>query len=362
MPADLVNLKAQVEQARKGKGIDLNVTLNTAGSSPPTNCAKACAAPRRVLKGHFGKVYAQHWGGTTNGGQNSDNLVSASQDGKLIIWDALSTAKVSAVPLRSSWVMTCGMEPTSGRMVACGGLDNTCSVYKVSAGGLPPPPIELQGHDGYLSCCRFISEANILTSSGDSNCILWDIETKKEKQKFGDHKGDVMALDLSKKDSNLFATGSCDTSVKLWDLRVGDSTGNRSVITFNDSTLDDDNAFESDVNAVSFHPSGNAIVGGSDDSTARLFDIRCCQQVMKYHESSILCGVTSACISQTGRIIFAAYDDSDVRAWDAVSGKSLGNLGGAAKAHSNRVSCIDINATGQALSTGSWDTFVKVWA
>lgn len=34
------------------------------------------------------------------------------QDGKLIIWNGYSTNKVQAIPLRSSWVMTCAYEPT----------------------------------------------------------------------------------------------------------------------------------------------------------------------------------------------------------------------------------------------------------
>ena len=51
---------------------------------------RALSAPpktRRQLKGHFGKVYAMHWSGSNK------ELVSASQDGKLIVWDAaLSTS------------------------------------------------------------------------------------------------------------------------------------------------------------------------------------------------------------------------------------------------------------------------------
>ena len=47
-------------------------------------------------------------------------LVSASQDGKLIVWDAYTTNKVHAI-LRSSWVMTCAYSPT-GNFVACGEL------------------------------------------------------------------------------------------------------------------------------------------------------------------------------------------------------------------------------------------------
>ena len=30
--------------------------------------------------------------------------------------------------------------------------------------------------------------------------------------------------------------------------------------------------------------------------------------------------------------------------------------------HENRVSCLGVNATGQAFCTGSWDTMLKVWA
>ena len=41
----------------------------------------------------------------------------------------LAKKKVHAIPLRSSWVMTCAYAP-SGNFVACGGLDNICSIYK----------------------------------------------------------------------------------------------------------------------------------------------------------------------------------------------------------------------------------------
>ena len=58
---------------------------------------------RRTLKGHLAKIYALHWAA------DKRHLVSASQDGKLIVWDAYSTNKTHAIPLRSSWVMTCAV-------------------------------------------------------------------------------------------------------------------------------------------------------------------------------------------------------------------------------------------------------------
>jgi WD40 repeat protein len=48
---------------------------------------------RRTLKGHLAKIYAMHWA------SDKRHLVSASQDGKLIVWDAFSTNKVLFIHL-----------------------------------------------------------------------------------------------------------------------------------------------------------------------------------------------------------------------------------------------------------------------
>ncbi|KZS09771.1 Guanine nucleotide binding protein, beta subunit [Daphnia magna] len=122
---------------------------------------------RRTLRGHLAKIYAMHWG------TDSRNLVSASQDGKLIVWDSYTTNKVHAIPLRSSWVMTCAYAP-SGNYVACGGLDNICSIYSLKTReGNVRVSRELPGHTGYLSCCRFLDDNQIVTSSGD---MTWSVQ------------------------------------------------------------------------------------------------------------------------------------------------------------------------------------------
>lgn len=145
--------------------------------------------PRKTLKGHLAKIYAMHWA------QDKRHLVSASQDGKLIVWDAYTTNKVHAIPLRSSWVMTCAYAP-SGNYVACGGLDNICSIYSLrSREGSVKVARELSAHTGYLSCCRFLNDRQILTSSGDMTCMLWDVDAGVRVLEFNDHTGDVMRCD-----------------------------------------------------------------------------------------------------------------------------------------------------------------------
>ena len=185
---------------------------------------------RRTLKGHLAKIYSMHWS------TDKRHLVSASQDGKLIVWDAHTTNKIHAIPLRSSWVMTCAYSP-SGNFVACGGLDNICSIYNLKTKeGTVKVARELSAHTGYLSCCRFLSDRQIITSSGDMTCMLWDIDAGMKILDFEDHSGDVMSLSLST-DKNIFVSGACDSTAKVWDIRTG-----RCVQTFT--------GHESDINAV----------------------------------------------------------------------------------------------------------------
>ena len=157
--------------------------------------------PRRALRGHLAKIYAMHWA------TDRRHLVYASQDGKLIVWDAYTTNKVHAIALRSSWVMTCAYSP-SGNFVACGGLDNICSIYNLHTkeGTNVRGARELSAHSGYLSCCRFLSDRQIVTSSGDMTCMLWDIEAGVRVLEFSDHTGDVMRLVLLYHESHSLLT------------------------------------------------------------------------------------------------------------------------------------------------------------
>ena len=68
--------------------------------------------------------------------------------------------------------MTCAYAP-SGNFVACGGLDNICSIYSLKTReGNVRVSRELPGHTGYLSCCRFLDDSQIVTSSGD---MTWSV-------------------------------------------------------------------------------------------------------------------------------------------------------------------------------------------
>jgi guanine nucleotide-binding protein G(I)/G(S)/G(T) subunit beta-1 len=240
--------------------------------------------------------------------------------------------------------MTCAYSP-SRNLVACGGLDNICTVYNLrTKDGNIKVARELSSHVGYLSCCRFLNDNQIITSSGDSTCILWDIGADAKIQEFTDHTGDVMSISLSPNNSNsIFVSGACDATAKIWDMRSG-----KCVQTFT--------GHESDINSVEFFPSGEAIGTGSDDTTCRLFDLRADNEMIQYSQGGTN-GITSIAFSISGRLLFAGYDDCTCSVWDTMKGDRIGILNG----HDNRVSCLGVSGNGNALCTGSWDSTLKIW-
>jgi len=334
--AEADSLKEQVKQRRAAHNDDSlkNVSSNVA------NTGRIQLKVRRTLKGHLAKIYAMHWA------TDSRHLVSASQDGKLLVWEATTVNKTHAIPLRSSWVMTCAHAP-SGDLVASGGLDNVCSIYNLRPGGGSGVARELSGHTGYLSCCRFLSNKLILTSSGDMSCFLWDVEAGQKIKEFTEHSGDVMSLSVIPNGPNpdMFVSGACDATARVWDKRTGKSVQTHT-------------GHESDINAVQLHPHGFGFATGSDDGTCRLWDIRADAEMQVYKHENILCGITSIGFSISGRLLFGGYDDFNCNVWDVLNGDRVGVL----TCHDNRVSCLGVSQDGTALATGSWDSFLKIWA
>jgi len=178
------SLKNAIRDARKA-ACDTSL-LQAATSLEPIG--RIQMRTRRTLRGHLAKIYAMHWG------NDSRNLVSASQDGKLIVWDSHTTNKVHAIPLRSSWVMTCAYAP-SGSYVACGGHDNIiCGITSVAF-----------SKSGRL----------LLAGYDDFNCNVWDTMKAERSGILAGHDNRVSCLGVTE-NGMAVATGSWDSFLRVW--------------------------------------------------------------------------------------------------------------------------------------------------
>ncbi len=285
--------------------------------------------------------------------------------------------------------MSVGMEPTQGNLVACGGLDNLCTIYKLSTTSptVTTPMVEMASHDGFVSCCRFINEQHIITSSGDSTCIRWDIPTGKVLETYLDHKADVTFVAIpSGPNPNTFLSASVDRTVKLWDIRSPQAC----VQSYG-------GYHTGDVNGVDWMPGSDAKVfcSCSEDQTVRVYDIRAYNVIATYGgktantsggggsgdggteggaggggnsgeqtpapttTASGLEGYTSASFSKSGRLIFCGHVDGSVLAFDTLASSTTPAFT-FTEAHEQVVSCLGVSPNGDALCTGSWDSTLKV--
>lgn len=341
--------------------------------------------PIQSLKGHNNKIADVHWS------KDSMSIVSSSQDGFIIIWDPVTGLKKNAIPLQSQWVLASAVSP-NGELVASAGLDNHCTIYRVSKNeGVKQNVISIfKGHTCYISSTRFPDDKRIITASGDMTCALWDIPKSKRVSEFLDHLGDVLCLDLPPHDTerwgNTFVTGGSDGYAYLWDVRQQNSAQSFFVS-------------DSDVSSIKFFNNGDAFMTGSDDGTCRLFDLRSDCRISSYSLSDGLHqrqqiqkneayipsqkmtyesgasmkspstlafknfgiedqGVISIDFSKSGRLMFACYADFGCAVWDVVRGEIVDKLEG----HRNRINAVKTSPNGLAVVSSSWDMTMKVWA
>ncbi|EDL26314.1 guanine nucleotide binding protein, beta 5, isoform CRA_e [Mus musculus] len=193
---------------------------------------------RRTLKGHGNKVLCMDWC------KDKRRIVSSSQDGKVIVWDSFTTNKEHAVTMPCTWVMACAYAP-SGCAIACGGLDNKCSVYPLTFDkneNMAAKKKSVAMHTNYLSACSFTnSDMQILTASGDGTCALWDVESGQ--------------FSLS---GRLLFAGYNDYTINVWDVLKG----SRVSILF---------GHENRVSTLRVSPDGTAFCSGSWDHTLRVW-------------------------------------------------------------------------------------------
>jgi len=264
---------------------------------------------------------------------DSKRVLVCCQDGRVEIHDVFDNYKeylITPPADGNKFHMACAFEPSVGDMFAVGGLDNLCTIYKPfedeTCGEEAVAHAVCSGHMGYVSDIGWLSPESVVTASGDTTCKLWDVETGKAKTTFYGHKGDACCLTTFEGDRNVFATGSVDHSVRVWDARVkGTFTAARfyvgSGVTAIKSLGPDVIGCCTDMVGMENGEGGHFT---EDDAIgeARLLDIRCKQQLQFFRPES----TQPVCFkhiefSKSGRYMFLGSEDSWLFPFDVKTGE-----------------------------------------
>ena len=158
------------------------------------------------------------------------------------------------------------------------------------------------------------------------------------------HEDNVLALAIHP-DGRLLASGSQDSTVRIWHLSSG-------------AELHCLREHRGSVNAVAFSPHGRFLATCSHDKTVRLWDILrdtapAVRSVLEGHEGWVL----SVAFSPDGKTLASGSADNTVRLWDVFSGEKRAEL-----KHESYVRSLAFSPDGARLATGSWaDMRVHLW-
>ena len=143
-------------------------------------------------------------------------------------------------------------------------------------------------------------------------------------------------------DSATLLTGSDDRTARLWDLETG-------------AEIRRFEGHKRGVTSVAFAPDGATLLTASDDETARLWDLETGAEIRRFegHKS----GVTSVAFAPDGTTLLTGSDDRTARLWDTETGAEIRRFDG----HKHWVRSVAFAPDGATLLTGSDDRTARLW-
>lgn len=158
----------------------------------------------------------------------------------------------------------------------------------------------------------------------------------------------VLALSHNRIHRNLLASGSADTTVKLWDLNTGLCA--RSFGYHTDK-----------VSAVEWNPvEGSVLLSGGYDRNVFVCDLRVAESATDGRRKWTVEGdVEGIKWDKNGQEFYVSTENGIIHKFDArIPGKSIWKL----QAHDSEVSCFDISSVVDGfMVTGSTDKTIKLW-
>src|SRR5262245_9031324 len=267
---------------------------------------------------------------------DGSRIVTASQDGTMRVWDAVSCKELARLEGHTGWVYSARFS-TDGARIVSASFDKTARVWDSTSG---KELARLEGHTGAVTLASFSPDGSRIVSaspeSSDGTARVWDATSGKELLRLRTGYSVLFSPDGAR-----IASVLRDQTVLVWDATSGEEL----------TKLKGDRG----LGLLSFSPDGLRIVTRSEGGTARVFDSASGKELARLEGHSNV--VSLASFSSDGLRIVSASSDGTARVWDAISGKELVRLEG----HSNVVWLASFSSDGLRIVSASLDGTARVW-
>ncbi len=262
-------------------------------------------------------------------------LLSASDDGTLRIWDAVSSQLRHTLIGHTDWVNACAISP-DGKWLLSASDDRTLRIWDAVSGRL-----RRTLHTNRVRACAISPDGTWLLAASHGTLRIWDAVSGQLRRTLTGHIGRVNACAISP-DSTWFLAASDDGTLGIWDAVSGQP--HRTLTGHYDS-----------IRACAISPDGTWLLSASDDGTLKIWNAVSGQlrHTLTGHTSS----VTACAISSNGTWLLSASYDDTLRIWDAASDQLRSTL---VDDHTDPVRACAVSPDGKWLLSASYG-ILRVW-
>lgn len=171
----------------------------------------------------------------------------------------------------------------------------------------------LEGHTGNINTLLFdYSRKYLLSGSDDRNIVMWEIASGK-KLRVISTTSSVNAILINPQDNRQLIVAGAEPKIRGISLQ-----SNTIARTFDGHT--------DIVNAIDINKSGTLMISGSNDKSARIWDLKTGKEIRKL---PVDCWkVTAVALSDDGNYAFTGCNDGSIKVWEVSTGKLLTSVEG----------------------------------
>jgi WD40 repeat protein len=210
---------------------------------------------------------------------------------------------------------------------------------------------------GDISALAFSPDSKSLVTAFGRTAVVWDLAARKEPRRFTADKGALGGISHGSNGQALVWSGFRHGSMALWEIGTGremcrfDPKDDTYVLAM--ALADDGKSIASFHKKPSIHELG--FISLKDEDTLIVRDVATGKERLHVHPPAVF---FSLALSPGGKLLAAgSHDETDVRVWEAGTGKELPHLGN----HKEGVWRVTFSPDGKLLATSDGEQTVRLW-